>query len=300
MPPRPDPSGPRPVLRTLRAPDGPAAHRVCVVHPGALASGEWAAVAGRLPGDTAFDLLDLGNVPEFLAAALDARAPVVPVTDLAARCLDELDAAGAVAEPFTLVGWSFGGVVAFEMAARLDAAGNGEVVRDLVLLDSIAPVPAFKRTDELMEPAMLLDWFAMYLAAKRGRPLTLGLTADERRRLAAPEDGLPQVLEAAVAQGVLPPGTELAGLRKLYAAYQGGLSRNNRSTAPYEPAPLDRALTLVKPAGSLLPTSGDLGWSGLAARPVRQVDVPGDHYTMLRDPEAVGVLSGLLAGSAVA
>jgi thioesterase domain-containing protein len=270
------------------------------VHPGALASGEWSAVAGRLPRDTAFDLLDLGNVPEFLAAALDAGAPVVPVTDLAARCLDELAAAGAVAEPFTLVGWSFGGVVAFEMAARLDAAGNGAAVRDLVLLDSIAPVPAFKRTDELMEPAMLLDWFAMYLAAKRGRSLTLGLTAGECRHIAAPEDGLPHVLEAAVAQQVLPPGTELAGLRKLYAAYQGGLSRNNRSTAPYEPAPLDRALTLVKPAGSLLPAGGDLGWSGLSARPVRQVDVPGDHYTMLRDPEAVGVLSGLLAGSAVA
>ncbi|MFK4691298.1 thioesterase domain-containing protein [Streptomyces pristinaespiralis] len=300
MPPRPDPGAPRPVLRTLRASDGPAAHRVCAVHPGALASGEWSAVAGRLPKDTAFHLLDLGNVPEFLAAALDARAPVVPVTALAARCLDELAAAGAVAEPFTLVGWSFGGVVAYEMAARLHAAGEGGAVRDLVLLDSIAPVPAFKRTDELMEPAMLLDWFAMYLAAKRGRPLALGLSAAERRHLAAPEDGLARVLEAAVAQHVLPAGTELAGLRKLYAAYQGGLSRNNRSTAPYEPAPLDRALTLVKPAGSLLPDSGDLGWSGLSGRPVRQVDVPGDHYTMLRDPEAVGVLSGLLAGSAVA
>ncbi|WP_329100017.1 alpha/beta fold hydrolase [Streptomyces sp. NBC_01439] len=291
---RPDPTTPRPVLRTLRDADGAAAHRICAVHPGALAAGEWGPLAGRLPADTALYLLDLGSVPEFLAAALDPRAPVVPIGDLAARCLDELAGARIDSGPFTLVGWSFGGVVAYEIAARLDAAGRGALLRDLVLLDSIAPVPAFKRTDELLDAAMLLDWFTMYLGAKRRRPFTVSVPP-----LAAPEDGLPQVLAAAIAQGLLPEGTELAGLRKLYAAYQGGLSRNNRCTAPYEPGPLDRPLTLVKPERSLLPDEGDLGWSGLSSHPVRETGVPGDHYTMLRDPGAVSVLAGLLAGSAV-
>uniref|UniRef100_A0AAU1M0L9 Thioesterase domain-containing protein n=1 Tax=Streptomyces sp. NBC_00148 TaxID=2903626 RepID=A0AAU1M0L9_9ACTN len=294
MSPRPDPSTPRPVLRTLRDAGGGTAHRICAVHPGALAAGEWEALAGQLPEDTALHLLDLGNIPEFLAAALDPRAPVVPVEALADRCLTELRAAGLDSAPYSLVGWSFGGVVAYEIATRLHAAGRGAVLRDLVLLDSIAPVPAFKRTDELLDASMLLDWFAMYLGAKRRRPLTVSVPS-----LAAPEDGLPQVLDAAVTQGLLPQGTELAGLRKLYAAYQGGLSRNNRCTAPYEPGPIDRPLTLVKPERSLLPASGDLGWSGLSAHPVRQVGVPGDHYTMLRDPEAVSAIAGLLADSAV-
>ncbi|MCY0954256.1 thioesterase domain-containing protein [Streptomyces sp. H27-S2] len=291
---RPDPTAPRPVLRLLRDADGPAGRRIFAVHPGALAASEWEALAGRLPADTALYLLDLGNVPAFLTAALDPRAPAVPIGDLAARCLDELAAARIDTEPFTLVGWSFGGVVAYEIAARLDGSGRSELLRDLVLLDSIAPVPAFKRTDELLDAAMLLDWFVMYLGAKRRKSFTLGIPP-----LATPEDGLPLVLDAAIAQGLLPADTELAGLRKLYAAYQGGLSRNNRCTAPYEPGPLERPLTLVKPERSLLPAEGNLGWSGLSSRPVRQMDVPGDHYTMLRDPGAVHVLADLLADSAV-
>ncbi|MFF3650895.1 alpha/beta fold hydrolase [Streptomyces sp. NPDC002181] len=294
MSPRPDPTAARPVLRLLRDADGPAGRRICAVHPGALAAAEWETLAARLPADTALHLLDLGNVPEFLTAALDPRAPAVSIGDLAARCLDELAAARIDTGPFTLAGWSFGGVVAYEIAARLDATGRGALLRDLVLLDSIAPVPAFKRTDELLDAAMLLDWFVMYLGAKRRSPFTVSIPP-----LAVPEDGLHLVLDAAVAQGLLPADTELAGLRKLYAAYQGGLSRNNRCTAPYEPGPLERPLALVKPERSLLPAEGDLGWSGLSSHPVRQVDVPGDHYTMLRDPEAVNALVGLLAGSAV-
>ncbi|MGW3242434.1 thioesterase domain-containing protein [Streptomyces sp. NPDC001070] len=292
---RPDRTAPRPVLTPLREPDGGAARRLYAVHPGALAAAAWEALAERLPGDTALSLFDLGNVPEFFAAALDPEAAAVSVGDLAERCLTELAASPPGDAPFSLVGWSFGGVVAYEIAARLDATGRGGRLEELVLLDSIAPVPAFKRADELLEPAMLLDWFAMYLGAKRGRPFTVSVPP-----VADTDEGLPALLAAATAQGVLPAGTELAGLRKLYAAYHGGLLRNNRCTAPYEPAPLHRAVTLVKPERSLLPDRGDLGWSLLSTRPVRQLGVPGDHYTMLREPTAVAVLAGLLADPAVA
>lgn len=294
---RPDRTAPRPVLTPLREPAGGAARRLYAVHPGALAPTAWQPLADRLPADTALWLLDLGTIPEFFAAALDpdAAADTVSIAGLAERCLSELTASAPADAAFSLVGWSFGGVVGFEIAARLDAAGQGTRLEELVLLDSIAPVPAFKRADELLDPAMLLDWFAMYLGAKRGRPVVLRVPP-----VADTDEGLPALLAAATAQGVLPPGTELAGLRKLYAAYHGGLLRNNRCTAPYEPAPLDRTVTLVKPERSLLPDRGDLGWSRLSTRPVRQLGVPGDHYTMLGEPTAVAVLAGLLADPAVA
>lgn len=292
---RPDPTAPRPVLTPLRAPDAGVARRLYAVHPGALAPAVWHPLAERLPRDAALSLLDLGNIPAFFGAALDPKADPPTVGELAGRCLAELAASGLADAPFSLVGWSFGGVVAYEIAARLDAEGRGDLLEELVLLDSIAPVPAFKRTDEVLAPRMLLDWFAMYLGAKRGRPLTVSVAPT-----ATAEDGLLAVLQAATDQGVLPPDTELAGLRKLYSAYHGGLVRNNRCTAPYEPGPLDRTVTLVKPERSLLPDGGDLGWSHLSSRPVRQQAVPGDHYTMLREPEAVALLSGLLADPAVA
>ncbi|MFD0024903.1 thioesterase domain-containing protein [Streptomyces sp. NPDC058382] len=292
---RPDPSAGRPVLTPLTSPGSGTARRLYAVHPGALAPSAWQPFAGELPSDTALSLLDLSNVPAFFAAAIDPRTEPVTVPELAARCLAEIDAATPGDAPFSLVGWSFGGVVAFEIAARLAAEGRAGALDELVLLDSIAPVPAFKRTDEVLEPRMLLDWFAMYLGAKRDRPFTVSLPP-----VATAEEGLPAVLAAATAQGLLPADTELAGLRKLYTAYHGGLTRNNRCTAPYEPGPLDRAITLVKPERSLLPDSGDLGWSRLSNRPVRQLAVAGDHYTMLRDPRTAAVLSGRPADTAAA
>ncbi|MEU8627023.1 alpha/beta fold hydrolase [Streptomyces sp. NPDC048669] len=295
MPQRPDPSAGRPVLTPLTSPDTGAARRLYAVHPGALAPAAWQPLAERLPADTALSLLDLGNIPAFFTAAFDPRAEPATVSELAGRCLAEIDASAPGDAPFSLVGWSFGGVVAFEIAARLEAEGRAGQLDELVLLDSIAPVPAFKRTDEVLEPRMLLDWFAMYLGAKRDRPFTVSVPP-----VAAAEDGLPVVLAAATAQGLLPADTELAGLRKLYTAYHGGLTRNNRCTAPYEPAPLDRSITLVKPERSLLPDSGDLGWSLLSNRPVRRLAVAGDHYTMLQDPRTAAVLSGRPADSAVA
>ncbi|RPF32266.1 thioesterase domain-containing protein [Streptomyces sp. TLI_185] len=297
MSPRPDTATPRrpgvarPLLTTL-APVDPAARPVVAVHPGALPATAWQPVAARLPEDHALHLCDLGNVPEYFAAALVPTLSVIGVQELAHRCLGELTAAGLTDRPFTLAGWSFGGVVAYEIAARLDAQGLGDRVEDLVVLDSIAPVPAFQRPDELLRPDMLLTWFAMYLGAKRGRRLTLEPTALDGL---GEEEGLAVLLTAAVEQGVLQEGTEPAGLRKLYTAFHTGLVRNNRCTAGYLPAPLDRTVTVVKPERSLLPDSPDLGWSGLSGRPLRQLAVPGDHYTMLHEPETADALAALLA-----
>jgi len=157
------PPPPRPLLSALRpaaGPAGPAVRPVVAVHPGALPASAWADLADRLPEDTAPYLCDLGTVTEYVTAALDPAAPVIGVRELAARCLAELTAAGLTERPFALVGWSFGGVVGYEIAARLDAEGRAGTLRELVVLDSIAPVAAFQRPDDALEPAMLLDWFA--------------------------------------------------------------------------------------------------------------------------------------------
>lgn len=309
MSPLPDPlrqAARKPLLTAVRS-GGPAAgpaldraalpvRPVCAIHPGALPSTVWQSLAARLPEDSAPYVCDLGTVPAYFAAGLDPTAPVAGVGDLAALCLAELTAAGLTERPFTLVGWSFGGVVAYEIAARLDARGLGGTLEALVVLDSIAPIAEFERAEDELEPARLLDWFAMYLGARRGRRLTVDPRAFEGRRVE--EDGLGILLDAAVAQGVLPADTEEAGLRKLFGAFRAGLVRNTRCTAGYLPDPLDRAVTVVRPERTLLPESPDLGWSRLSGRPLVRLDVPGDHYTLLQEPETVAALAALLGGTA--
>jgi thioesterase domain-containing protein len=260
---------------------------VYAVHPGGLPADVWQGLAGVLPADVGLSVFDLHNVPEYFEAALTGGLPAVTLPELGRRCLAELAVDRPPGVPFALVGWSFGGVVAFEMARGLPAAAGPA---HLVLLDSIAPTPEFKRTDELLEPPLLIRWFAMYLAAKRGRPLAA------EPGIAAPttQDGLAALLDRVTANGVLPPDTPAAGLRKLYDSYVGGLMRNNHLVLPYEPDPLHRPLTLVKATRSLLPEYGDLGWSDLA--PVLLEHVEGDHYSILSDPSAWAVVADLVTG----
>ena len=291
MRPRPEP-GPRPLLTALRRPEGPVRHHVYAVHPGALPATVWNTPAAALPEGIALSLLDLQNVPEYFAAAFTRGGGPARIEDLAARCLAAVAAVHPGGDPYSLAGWSFGGVVAFDLARQ--AAGHPALGRptELVLLDSIAPVPAYQRGDDLLEPDLLLGWFAMYLGAKRERPL--------RWTPSGAPDGLADLLAATVRQGVLPADTELPGFRKLYDTYVAGLLRNNRYTLPYRGYPLDLEITLIKPEQSLLPDSGDLGWTELSTLQLRRASVAGDHYTMLHRPSSLSVLTELLAQAAAA
>ncbi|MEU1185235.1 thioesterase domain-containing protein [Streptomyces sp. NPDC005820] len=274
------------VARVLRVP-APGRPTVFVVHPGALAPQVYEGLAKALPEGDGLTVLDLGAVPEYAEAALTGGRAATTVEALAERLLAAL---GPVPEgPYTLAGWSFGGTLALAMTHALPA-GRRRPER-LVLLDSIAATEAYQQPDDALEPALLLDWFAMYLGAKRGRLIPLAPGALDGRGV---DDGLPVVLDAAVAAGALLPDTPLPGLRKLYDTYVDGLLRNNRLTAPHRPAPAPLPLVLVKAERSLIPGDETLGWLPLAPHGLTVHPCPGDHYTMLGRPDALGVIAQLL------
>jgi thioesterase domain-containing protein len=275
---------PRPLLTSVRVPSTAERLRVYGVHPGGLTATAWSGLADELPPDVGLSVLDLQNVPEYFAAALTGGIPDTTLPNMAETALAELAKDRPAHIPVALVGWSFGGVIAYEMARRLTDLSA------LVLLDSIAPTHDFSATDELLRPGLLIRWFAMYLAAKRGRPLT-GEPNIEAPTTAA---GLASLLTAATDSGVLPVGTEPAGLRKLYDSFVSGLHRNNHLAVPYQPSVTGRPIVLVKPVRSLFPEFADLGWGELG--PVRVVAVPGDHYSILFDPSAWAVVADLVSG----
>lgn len=273
-----------PVARVLRA-AAPGGRTVYLVHPGALAASVYQGLADALPAGAGLTVLDLGSVPEYAEAALTGGRAATTVEDLSAVLLSAFE---PPQEPYTLAGWSFGGVLALAMTGQLPV---GQLPDRLVLLDSIAPTEEYQQPDDALEPDLLLGWFAMYLGAKRGCPVPVpagrlaGLGVDE---------GLTVVLDEGVAAGALLPDTPLPGLRKLYDTYVDGLLRNNRLTAPHRPAPAPLPLTLVKAERSLIPGDPTLGWQSLAPHGLTTHTAPGDHYTMLDRPDALRVLAPLL------
>ncbi|MFP8905488.1 alpha/beta hydrolase [Streptomyces atacamensis] len=278
------PERPRPELvRAFRSGSAPERARVLVIHPGALPTTDYAGLADALPPGTGLHVVDLEQIPEYFRAALDSGRVTTSIDRLAARAAGELRARGLLSERWVLLGWSFGGVVGHALTGLLE---EDERPRRLVLLDSIAPVPGYVQPEDAIGHGLALPWFCMYLAAKRGGDPGALPTAFPDDPAGRPDAALEQVLRAGLDSGILRPGTTLPGLRKVYDTYLDGLRRNNRLAAAHRPRPVGLPLVLLRPERGLLATPEPLGWSGLGA----DLDTgltPGDHYSMLRDPEAL-------------
>lgn len=278
MPPRPSQ-----IPQTVRQlkPAGSAGN-LFLVHPGALDAAVHRTLAEALPPAIGLTVFDLSGVPEYADAALTGGHADTTIEALASRLLGDLGRVGD-GRPYALAGWSFGGVVAQEMVAQ--QAADARPGR-LVLLDSIAPTQAYQPGD--LEPSLTLRWFALYLGAKRGRPVEL---AAGQLAGCGHEDGLLIIKDAAVAGGALRPDTPIFGLRKLYETYTDGLLRNNRLTMAHRPSPASVPLVLVRAEHGLIPGDPTLGWDELAAHGLETVQSPGDHYTMLTRPDAAEVIA---------
>ncbi|WP_164386850.1 thioesterase domain-containing protein [Streptomyces sp. OM5714] len=255
---------------------------VVVIHPGVLPTEDYQELSAALPSRTDLYVVDLERVPEYFQAALSGGHTDTTVLDVASRIADELRVRGLVVGPWTLAGWSFGGVVAHALTAILT---ESELPRRTVLFDSIAPVAEYTRAEEEIGLDLVLPWFCMYLAAKRGADVPVPrevLAADD----AGVDDALEAVLKAALEHGALRPGTTLPGLRKVYDTYLDGLRRNNRLAAGFEPARSRVPITLLRPERGLLATPDPLGWEQLSDD-LSVEATSGDHYSMLSDPVAM-------------
>jgi len=260
-------------------PTGSAAGPMVLIHPGALPASHYDAMTAALP-DRAVVLVDLERVPAYVQGALNGGLPRITLDELLtlvrSSILSTLDDVGASADRWMLAGWSFGGVLAHCLVGRLEPTQRPT---SLLLIDSIAPVPRFLDRTDSIAADLVLGWFAMYLAAKRGVPLPVPNGAAD----------LDAILQAGLASGTLRPGTTLPGLAKLFQAYTDGLRRNNRLVRDHHPEPVTVPVTLLRPDRGLLADPGALGWESLA-NDLRIVPCPGDHYTVLRDRTAIAEL----------
>ncbi len=200
--------------------------------------------------------------------------------------------------PYFLGGWSFGGLVAFEMAQQLEKAGHQ--VGLLAVLDTLAPVatnqpslwqggkfllttaassiwPFLRDYFYLMSQGNKRDGEEFNPRSDRLHPGVSPLTHLLHRYLA--KTSLAESLHPASDRRIL---REVA-LRPLLPIFQA----NSQAVLHYKPSLYPHRITLIASSDRAIAADPDpaLGWGQLTTQPVDVIRIPGNHLTMLRKPQ---------------
>ncbi|XGW00925.1 MAG: amino acid adenylation domain-containing protein (plasmid) [Leptolyngbya sp. BL-A-14] len=217
---------------------------------------------------------------------IDGKTPHTRLEDMAAyyiQAIRQIQPQG----PYYLGGWSFGGLVAFEMAQQLRQTGHKVAL--LAMLDTLAPIPANKpsfwkgfkflfTTTARSIGAFLLDYLSL-LAASDRLPLSgrgqFPKTWRGRIERIAIASLLPQEVQARVLNEL----TVRPMLQVFYA--------NSQAVHRYVPQSYPGRITLFRTSAPSVEGTPDLtlGWQQLTGLKVEIHQIPGNHFTMLRKPQ---------------
>ncbi|HZF08651.1 MAG TPA: amino acid adenylation domain-containing protein [Thermoanaerobaculia bacterium] len=223
----------------------------------------------------------------------ETAAEQVTVEELATEYLEAVRSLRP-AGPYLLAGFSFGGIVAFEMARQLVAAS--EEVALLAILD--AAVPAGDEAVALDAEEMIADLLREQ-TRNQGRTLTLDMDALRGLPL---EDQLARAVAMLGGPEALGPGVDFALLRRTVLGYISRVAAVERyRTAAYpgrvtlfrarDVAPAE--LRDATPHRLRVLADPSLGWDHVAAGGVEIHTVPGLHKDLLAVP-GVEVLAEIL------
>ena len=226
------------------------------------------------------------------------QPPFTRIEDMAAHYIEALRRVQP-SGPYYLGGWSFGGLVAFEMAQQL--LSSGHQVALLAILDTLAPVPGntpsfgdgFKfllTTVARYIWSFFLDYF--YLITAHNPHKTNSLTHrftnfNKLFRWLRANESWSSILGEAVIANFLPQESRRRilselNIRPILRVYQG----NSQATLNYVPQVYPNPITVLRTSAqsSIAHQEPTLGWSQLAGGGVEVHRVGGNHLTMLRKP----------------
>ena len=203
------------------------------------------------------------------------------IEDMATDYIRALRALGPQ-ELYLLGGWSMGGIVAYEMAQQL--LRQGEQLGLLALFD-VGP-EAFGRRLTANDYSLEVNWFIAELGKAFGQHGDISL-----RDLQAlePDDRVCQVLKQGRALGIIDKA-EVAQLELIFDVFKANL----QAASTYAPRAYPQKITIFKASGNLASeASPRLESSDLIPGGIEKYAVPGEHFTMLKEPH-VRVLAARL------
>ncbi|MEV6946663.1 amino acid adenylation domain-containing protein [Streptomyces sp. NPDC051172] len=238
-------------------------------------------------GGTAFCYRDLARaLPEgtavhgFQSVGLEpGQSPHTSVPDMAASYLAEARGSHP-GGPWQLGGWSFGGLVAYEMARQLAVAG--EEVAPLILIDPGHPLGDGELS--LDEPSVM-SAFLRFFGRLNGIPLEVDPQTLARL---SPEALRADVLSRVRGAHLLPAVEEDETLHRLLNVFIA----NYHAYARYRPEPYDGAVRLLSAADED-PAAALERWSRVCRGELRAAELPGDHFGAVRPPNTRTVAAGL-------
>ena len=211
------------------------------------------------------------------------QVPQTKLEVMASHYLNEIRSVQA-SGPYFLGGWSVGGLLAFEVAQQLRA--QGEKIALLAMFDTRTPDQmGFAQTDD----ARLLRSFAIDLGLPFER---LAGSLQDHSRLDI-DGSLGLILQAATTAGILPQEISLDFMRRHFEVF----AANVRAARNYKPRSYQDRITLFAAQDNRgEPRAGDFdptyGWRELSPE-VEVFAIPGDHYTIMREPN-MGMLANEL------
>jgi len=230
-------------------------------------------LASLMPADLplhAIESLELGSHLPVRESAIEQTA-----ADYVRRVL-EIQPAG----PFRLAGYSFGGVVAHEMACQL--AELGHEVAFLGLFDTHSPAALTRRYG-------LAERLGVFWRHSSGQPLgrRIGLLQSRIRDGIHTHRSVRAELSAAASSG---PAAAYSDLRRVQVREE-----NWRAMQAYQPRPFKGRITLFKTShvDDKVEWPSDYGWSGVAMSGLDIIPVTG-HHLELFDPEHIETLAAAL------
>jgi amino acid adenylation domain-containing protein len=259
---------------------------VFCVHPGGGEVHAYARLAYYLGSDQPlFGVRDIGE---------DLGRPIAQIAREHVEAILAVQPEG----PYYLLGWSFGGLLVWEMAALLER--RNKRVAFVGVIDQFEP-RVWRDMPEL-DSATAIVGFALELTDQARRPFSFTSTQIQGLEI---DDQIRSTAEAMVAQGAVPNGSNpVAMLRHACDVF----SARTRNRKEYAPASFSGTVTLFK-AEQVQPVDWTdswteeerrtRGWCRRASGRIEVHEVPGTHGTVCLEPN-VGVLAERLQESLAA
>jgi amino acid adenylation domain-containing protein len=220
------------------------------------------------------------------------QTPLTRIEDMAAYYISALRVVQPNG-PYFIGGWSFGGLVAFEMAQQLQKAGHQ--VAQLAILDTLAPVrankPSFWDGFKFLLTTVsrniwpfLLDYFYLRLAPDK-HPSDGNVSWNSILGQMAIANLMPEETRGRILNSLT--------IRPMWRVFQA----NSQATLSYVPQTYPGRITLYRSSEQprIARQNPTVGWSELAMEPVEIHTVPGNHLTMLRKPNVQVLAEKLMA-----